>query len=237
MKKVTIHQPDFMPWLGLFYKIYISDVFVILDHVEMDVKNSAWLKRVKFFLNNKVEWVSIPLVRPKEGHMLRIQNIEVAIENKEFNKKKNQIVNQYRKHPYYSEIEPIINKYFSKDSNLVCEKNIEFIKDIIERLDIDTKIIRSSTLNISTSKNQMNIDIVKKINGGVYISGMGADGYQISSDFEKQRLMLEYSNFNADHYKYPQKNAKVFESGLSVVDALMNLGFNGVSKLLREQKL
>ena len=28
---VGIHQPDYIPWLGLFYKMYLSDVFVHLD--------------------------------------------------------------------------------------------------------------------------------------------------------------------------------------------------------------
>jgi hypothetical protein len=31
---VSIHQPNFMPWVGFFRKIKMSDNFVILDSVK-----------------------------------------------------------------------------------------------------------------------------------------------------------------------------------------------------------
>ena len=31
---VAIHQPDYIPWLGLFYKMYLSDVFIHLDDAQ-----------------------------------------------------------------------------------------------------------------------------------------------------------------------------------------------------------
>ncbi|WP_347154409.1 WbqC family protein, partial [Parabacteroides distasonis] len=29
--KVSIHQPDYIPYLGFFYKMYKSDLFIYLD--------------------------------------------------------------------------------------------------------------------------------------------------------------------------------------------------------------
>jgi hypothetical protein len=52
---IAIHQPDFMPWLGFFYKLSKSDCFVLLDHVHMDIKNSGWIKRVKFLINDTLD--------------------------------------------------------------------------------------------------------------------------------------------------------------------------------------
>ena len=34
MKSIAIHQPNYIPWLGYFYKIYESDIFVFLDDVQ-----------------------------------------------------------------------------------------------------------------------------------------------------------------------------------------------------------
>lgn len=221
--KVTIHQPNFMPWLGYFDKINKSDIFVVLDHVEMDVKNSKWLKRVKMVINNKVDWVSIPLLKPEQGHMQSIMNIRVDINNKDFLKKKNQILNQYSKCPFYFEIEPMINNFFKDEKKLISEKNIEFIISIINLLKINTKIIKSSNLNITSKKNQMNIDIVKKMGGNTYVSGMGA-AYQINDEFVKQGLQLEYSNFDPSSCRYNHLGLNSFVDGLSIIDVISNIG-------------
>ena len=57
-KVISIHQPNFLPWLGYFYKIYKSDVFVILDNVQFaknSIANRNRIKRVikEFFRLNR----------------------------------------------------------------------------------------------------------------------------------------------------------------------------------------
>ena len=39
--RVTIHQPNYFPYPGLFHKLSLSDVFVILDDVQyqFDITN------------------------------------------------------------------------------------------------------------------------------------------------------------------------------------------------------
>ena len=42
--------------------------------------------------------------------------------------------------------------------------------------------------------------------------------------------MLEYNNFTS--LKYEQMKSSDFVAGLSIIDPLMNLGFNGVKEIL-----
>ena len=35
---LTAHQPTYLPWLGLFHKIALSDAFVFFDHVQYSKK-------------------------------------------------------------------------------------------------------------------------------------------------------------------------------------------------------
>jgi hypothetical protein len=62
------------------------------------------------------------------------------------------------------------------------------------------------------------------------LCGGGADAYQDEAVFKDSGLNLQYQKFV--HPIYPQRNRPEFISGLSIIDALMNLGFQGVRKLL-----
>ena len=53
---VTIHQPDFMPWLGLFNKIKNADEFIILDHTINNPKSPALKGR------NIGGWIAPPIL-------------------------------------------------------------------------------------------------------------------------------------------------------------------------------
>ncbi len=38
MKLLSAHQPDYLPWLGFFHKVSVSDLFVIFDDVPYSKK-------------------------------------------------------------------------------------------------------------------------------------------------------------------------------------------------------
>ncbi len=52
--KISIHQPNFCPWLPFFYKMAMSDIFVILCHV--DFEKGGYQNR--YFLNKSNKWVT-----------------------------------------------------------------------------------------------------------------------------------------------------------------------------------
>jgi hypothetical protein len=235
MKKVTIHQPDFMPWLGFFNKINKADIFVVLDHTENNPRDSGfWGRRVKVISNKKDYWLSIPLVKPAKGIIGQpISEMKINLnEKKNFKKSITLIKQNYAKTPYFSVVFPIIDNYFNSEEEFLCIRNMEFIKTIIKELNISTEIIYSSSLNCEKKSTELLIEIVNKTNGNIYLCGDGADGYQIDELFKNEEIGLEYNNFK--HPIYNQINTDSFIPGLSIIDSLMNIGFNGVAKLLEE---
>ena len=58
---VSIHQPNFFPWIGYFDKINRSDKFIFLTD-SLRSKNDKYLTRTKILNNNfKPQYLSIPL--------------------------------------------------------------------------------------------------------------------------------------------------------------------------------
>ena len=57
---VSIHQPNFFPWMGFFDKINKSDQFIFLTGSTRS-KNDKYLTRTKVLNNAKSQYLSVPL--------------------------------------------------------------------------------------------------------------------------------------------------------------------------------
>ena len=58
-KVVGIHQPNFLPWPGYFYKIHRSDAFVILDDVA--APSRGYHNRTGVLVQGRQHWLSVPI--------------------------------------------------------------------------------------------------------------------------------------------------------------------------------
>jgi hypothetical protein len=91
---VSIHQPNFVPWLGYFYKIYKSDVFVILDNVQFTKNGFTNRNRIKSPQGEL--WLTVPVIQSgKFGQTIteckifnREQSLEKILKTIESNYKK-----------------------------------------------------------------------------------------------------------------------------------------------------
>ena len=74
------------------------------------------------------------------------------------------------------------------------------------------------------------IDYTKKLNGQVYLCGGGSETYLEEEKFVEQGINLEFQNYM--HPIYDQRGTKEFISGLSVIDALFNVGSEDLIKII-----
>tara|TARA_Y100000034_G_C6906353_1_gene420746 strand:+ start:4888 stop:5574 length:687 start_codon:yes stop_codon:yes gene_type:complete len=195
--KVSIHQPNFMPWCGFFNKISESDVFVILDDVKCS-KNS-FFNRNKFSSGDNSFWLTIPL--SKASYSKNIVDV-CASDTRWIDKHIRYFELEHGKTSENKIIETIIERYNDfklSDIKNICDFNIFLIQDFIEFLNIGVKVIRSSNMNIDkdVKKSDRVIEIVKKAGGTSYISGEGAKSYQDEKDFFDNEIELRYTTFNA----------------------------------------
>lgn len=232
-KRICIHQPDFMPWLGFFNKIAICDEFIVLDHVLNNPKDGSWTRRVRIMIGGEPNWITIPLVKPTNEVFIPIKEMRIKLDDKKFIKKIKQSISiNYSKAKYFKEIYPIVENYFSDIDDYIALRNIKFINSICERLGIEKKITFSSALNCNGKATELLIEICKKVDAKTYICGGGAIEYQQDEKFAQNQIHLEFQNFN--HPQYIQFNSNTFTPGLSIIDALMNCGFEKVKDFLIE---
>ena len=176
-KIIGIHQPNFLPWPGYFSKIIKSDIFVFLDDVKCS-KNS-FFNRNRFSSNDTWFWLGIPL--PRASYNLKINkiNVDTSFTNKHIKYFK---LNHFKKTKEKKIVENIIDLYeetSEKDFISVSEFNISGIKIILDALGCQTRIVKSSDLDLDRSLKKQNliIDIVQRLEGDHYISGTGGKSY------------------------------------------------------------
>ncbi len=227
---VAIHQPNFLPWLGFFDKILKSDVFVFLDNVQFIKKGGNWGNRVALLIDGRPMWVTMPVHRSYHGYR-RTNEIEinntVPWERKFFNSLKS----YYRKHPFFSETMEWLIKAFQCKKEKLAAFNIHIVTNLVESLGWDTsKLVVGSSLAVEGTGTDLLISVVNAAGGASYLCGGGAGGYQEDEKFKQAGLGLIYQNFK--HPVYRQNAATQFVQGLSIVEALMNLGIAGTVDLL-----
>ncbi|MCK5305945.1 MAG: WbqC family protein [Candidatus Omnitrophica bacterium] len=221
---LTIHQPQYIPWIGYFDKIDKADKFVILDDVQY--KKNEWQNRNKVRAAKGGRWFTVPVIY-KFGQKIN----EVKIDNsKNWRKKhyKTLIIN-YNKTPYFKNHEPFFRKSYECNWEYLVDINIHFIKYLIKSLGITTKLMRSSSLAIKGQRTERLVEICKKLEANTYISGEGARAYLDLSRFKQSKIEVIFQNFQHPIYTQAYDN---FEPFMSVVDLLFNCGDESL-KVLR----
>lgn len=216
---LSIHQPNFIPWLGFFYKLKLSDSFVFLDDAQFS-KNS-FINRNKIRTPQGENWITLPVQSSgKFG-----QNInEVEITNYNVTKRKilSSIKMNYSKARYFSDYFGEFEDIFNKNEGNLSNLNIDLILLINKILNINTKVVLSSHLdNIQTNSTERLISICKKMNCSIYFSGFGGSKYQDENLFAENNIELKKTDFI--HPLYPQLWGD-FIPNLSVIDLIFNCG-------------
>lgn len=216
---VSVHQPNYIPWMGYFYKIQKSDIFVILDDVQYIRRGFINRNRIK--THEGVSWLTIP-VENKGNYGSNIN--EISIKN-DLNWKENHIKNiemNYKKSDFFNDFNDIFKSCLMNDYDKLSELNIEIIKTICRLLNIKTKMILSSALNINETSTERIISICRDLGADTYLSGRGGAKYQDEKMFEDNSIKLLYSDFSEKPYKQLWGD---FSGGLSVIDYIFNCGY------------
>lgn len=225
---IAIHQPNYSPWAGYFYKLVKADLFIFLNDVQFS-KNS-FTNRTKVFNGHEYSWLTIP-VKFNLGD--RINQIKIAQEDWQ-QRHLSKIKNIYNKEPFFKENWQDIETLFNSLKQLsLYEVNKKIVLTIATWLNIKLSYKESSSLpNKEGLKSEDRlIDIIRQCNSKIYLSGAGAKQYQDIKKFNLAGVKLIYSDF----LKVEKQNIsklKNVKPGTSIIELIFKLGRENTIKYL-----
>lgn len=227
MKKIAIMQPYFLPYIGYWQLISAVDLFVIYDNIQYTKK--GWFNRNRFLLNGEDALFSIPL--KKDSDFL---NVDQRLISQDYNKRKlvAQLKNAYAKAPYVKEIIPLLEEIINYKEENLFEYIYNSVKRMCEYLNIDTKIVISSTVNIGHDFRAQDkvIAICSALGATTYINAIGGVSLYNKDDFKAKDLELKFIKTN--DIKYRQFDNE-FVSNLSIIDIMMFNNKEDINELLK----
>jgi hypothetical protein len=219
MKIVTAHQPNYLPWIGLFSKISQANCFVVANTFELGGQST--FNRNKIRTNAGWGYLTIPIGRKVQG--MSIRDIEVP---GDFSWRRAHWQNIYRNYvhaEFFKDYKDFFQDVYFRDFKYLWQINMEIILFLLKCFRIQVEILAASDMDLDPKlpTTDFLISLTAKAGGNTYLSGPSGRNYMLLEKFSQQNIGLKFFNLNHPVYKqrYPG-----YEPNLSAIDLLFNIG-------------
>lgn len=213
-------QPTYLPWIGYFKMMQLSDLFILLDDVQFDKR--SFQQRNQILVNKRKKFLTVPVLS-KGKFDQNIKDVEIDNKSKWYIDHLKTIQMNYSKHKNFYEFFDMIEKIYLNRHTKLIDLNYDIISVIKNYLNIKTKIELSSKYDVNKKKEFKIIEILKKVGASEYLSPVGSKAYIGDGKiFKDNNILLNYFLYNCKEYE--QKNTEEFISHLSILDIIFNLG-------------
>ena len=209
---VGIHQPHYFPWLGFLDKVAKSDMFVILDQVQLE-KGSQMIRNRVLDTNGNIKYLTIAAdtrnFLDREYRSIEIKDKDVWIRNQ-----KNALINYYRRSRCFDEAYAFMESFYKNDFTTLFEWVFESVKEVCRVLAIDTPFVLQSEIEYDRDnrKSDMILEICRALSADTYLSGHGGSSqYLVREKFRDSGIEIRFQTF--EHPVYRQYQKSEFQDG------------------------
>ena len=214
---ISVHQPQYLPWLGYFDKIKRADIFILLDNVQF--KKNEWQNRNRIKTANGLQWLTVPVMY-KFPQL--INEVEINNGDKWQHRQRQAIISNYKKAQCWSFLEEFFEEIFSSKWQYISQLNIHVVKKLAGLLGIKTPIYIVSELGkFPEDPDERLIALTKHFDGDTYLAGGGGKGYMDTAKYTQNGVKVVFQEY--EHPVYNQLFGD-FEPFMSVIDLLYNHG-------------
>ncbi|WP_395344869.1 WbqC family protein [Ningiella sp. W23] len=221
LQRCAIMQPTYLPWAGYFHLIASVDVFVFLDDVQFDRR--SWQSRNRIFDGGQVNYLTCPVKKASRDTLIR--DIALSDDGTWQAQHIKKISLNYAKAPFFQDLKCLIELLTESQYGSLSALNRSIITLISEQLGLRTIFEVASTLNCGGKRSEHLLNICRKVNASSYLSPQGSREYLAADNtFANSGVELAFQEYSPQ--PYVQVHSPSFESHLSIVDVLANIGIN-----------
>ncbi|EGF92335.1 wbqC-like family protein [Asticcacaulis biprosthecium C19] len=227
--RAAIMQPTYLPYIGYFHLMRRVDVFVFLDDVQLERR--SWQTRNRICAAGEEQMLSVSL--KKHNQTDRLDEVFLNDEGDWRRKHLDAMDNAYRKRPGFAEGIDFIRPHLTpQPDQKLSDFNIAIIEDAARRLGITTLVRRASALGCGGKRSEHLLAICRAVGATAYVSPTGSREYMEEEGvFRDAGFPVAY--FSHAPKVYPQ-GFEPFVPYMAFIDAVMNIGFAGLTELLAD---
>ena len=216
---VSIHQPQYLPWLPYFLKIEESDLFIFLDSV--DFQKNGLQNRNQIKSSRGTQWLTVPV---KQNFGQKIVNTKIVKSNPWRKKHWQTIQQNYFKAHAFGQFKEELEHFYSRDWEQLSDLNIELTSLMLKWLGINVDTQKSSQMKATGTASDLVLNLCHEVGATHYLTGTGGLNYLKLGDFEKGGIIVDVQKLMLPK-KYPQQFQKVgLINDLSALDLILNCG-------------
>lgn len=215
---LTAHQPVYLPWLGLFHKIALADLFCYFDIVQYQTKDYNNRNKIKTHAGDI--WLSVP-VESKDHFAKCVGDIRIVQDGWQ-RKHFRSLQLSYTKAPFFRDyIDGLEALLIGQKFETLSALNFEMLRFLMRCLNIDTPVVKASEYSFTGTKSDLVLEMCVQLKADVYIFGAQGRDYADLQRFRERDVEAYFQDYQ--HPQYQQLHGS-FLPYMSVVDLLFNEG-------------
>lgn len=222
--KLGIMQPYFMPYIGYWQLMNAVDQYVIYDDVNF-IKG-GWINRNRILLNGEVKYFNIQMAGGASPFK-HINEIGISDNVAVINKNLRILDAAYGKAPCFDRVMPLMERILLHQAENLALFIKHSFEEVIQYLNIDTKLILSSDLQKDNELRGQDkiIAMCRLLKADEYYNAIGGQELYSYQKFRENGIKLKFLKTGEVVYKQFDNE---FISNLSMIDMMM---FNSAAQV------
>lgn len=227
--RISIHQPEFLPWAGFFNKILNCDRFIIFDNVKF--KHHYFENRCRVMLNDRPTWITVPVLHKGRGDQ-RISDVGINNATNWGEKIWKSLRYNYAKAPFWNEHAGFIEDMFvGRHWDRLVDLNMHALLYYCSYLGIRFDYVLGTEVCSDATGAELVLDTCRRLGAGSYLSGRFGKDYLDDAAFADAGITLVYQSYPATPYPRPDGS---MSAPLSILDMTLLLGRNALDYIRGE---